>query len=243
LTNPRKENLEIPLLRKDSNEKQPVEQIPGSKANKTIRELLEKKKEAKMNLNKPNEETKENHDLLQKSSPIHSPKSKVKNESNNIKNEIEEVEKISNKENTKSEIQEELGDLKNNLNDENKRVGGNENIEINDENLENNEQMIEELQHLQPVFVEDLGQELLMEEAGNLFDMDGNCIGQAEGDENEDNQQMDEEEEEGENPDLVIPNDNVESEINKVPSDRNKKTDEEFENYFDDDIGDLEDVL
>ena len=43
------------------------------------------------------------------------------------------------------------------------------------------------LQGFQRVFVEDLGQELLMDRAGNLYDMEGNLIGQADSDKGEDN--------------------------------------------------------
>jgi hypothetical protein len=37
----------------------------------------------------------------------------------------------------------------------------------------------------QKVFVEELGKELLMDEQGNLFDLDGNFIGRASNDDND----------------------------------------------------------
>ena len=45
-----------------------------------------------------------------------------------------------------------------------------------------NDQEMEFMNNLQRVYVEDLGQEVLMDPAGNLYDMDGNLIGQADGD-------------------------------------------------------------
>ena len=55
-----------------------------------------------------------------------------------------------------------------------------------------NDQEMEFMNNLQRVYVEDLGQEVLMDPAGNLYDMNGNLIGQADpdGGEDEDDLQM-----------------------------------------------------
>ena len=50
---------------------------------------------------------------------------------------------------------------------------------------------VEYLKGFQRVFVEDLGEELLMDKDGNLYDLDGNVIGQAASDGEDEEEQED----------------------------------------------------
>jgi hypothetical protein len=75
-----------------------------------------------------------------------------------------------------------------------KKSKKNDNVEIriDGENEENADSMRENVdgmndgeEEVQRVFVEELGREVLMDKEGNLFDMDGNFIGKAGGEEDE----------------------------------------------------------
>ena len=234
----------LPILDQDKNNKQKLNN-EGGKPNKNQGEKMENRKEIDKNIKKM-----ENPQISNKKSL----NPKICKEEDEEDEEVEEEDEEDEEEKEYKDIQKlKMG---NNSKDQ-ELIDRKESSDIiadypneldfEEEDFEKNEKLLEALKHLQPVYVEDLGQELLMDELGNLYDLEGNFIGQADGD-------MDEDEEEMEDNDL---DDNLDEEVlqnplnqkekiknkgNKDQKENNKKTkkldagDEDIEQYFDEEI-------